>query len=66
LNGLNKGKAWLEIIALLKCNTLELKSLDLSSNRLALKEDDYDSNIMVSSLGADEEHISPESRSFWQ
>jgi len=50
MNGLSKGTAWLEIVAMLKRDTLELKALDLSSNKLALKEDDYDSDIIVSSL----------------
>lgn len=49
-NFLSQGKAWLEIIALLKYNTIELRTLDLSSNELALKEDDYDSDILVSSM----------------
>ncbi|KAL7574643.1 hypothetical protein ACA910_002992 [Epithemia clementina (nom. ined.)] len=49
-NGLSRGKAWLEIIALLKHNTLELNVLDFSVNQLFLKEDDYDSDILVSSL----------------
>uniref|UniRef100_A0A7S2Y1W9 NACHT domain-containing protein n=1 Tax=Entomoneis paludosa TaxID=265537 RepID=A0A7S2Y1W9_9STRA len=50
MNGLNQGKAWLEIVAMLKRDTLALTSLNLSSNGLALKEDDYDSDIIVSSL----------------
>ena len=49
-NGLNRGKAWLEIVALLKNNTLELRVLDFSANKLFLNEDDYDSDILVSSL----------------
>ena len=49
-NDLNRGKSWLEIIAMLKRDGLSLKSLDLSSNELSLKEDDYDSDIIVSSL----------------
>ena len=49
-NGLSRGKSWLEIIALLKNNALELRVLDFSANKLSLKEDDYDSDILVSSL----------------
>lgn len=49
-NGLQIGKAWLEIISLLKNNALDLKVLDLSSNRLSLDENDYDCDVVVSSL----------------
>jgi len=49
-NGLHLGKAWLEIVALLKNNALELKELDLSSNKLSLDQNDYDSEVLVSSL----------------
>lgn len=49
-SGLHLGKAWLEIVALLKNNALELTELDLSSSKLSLDEKDYDSEVLVSSL----------------
>ena len=50
-NGLHLGKAWLEIVTLLKHNALELHSLDLSSNGLVLDDFDFEFiNVLVSAL----------------
>lgn len=50
-NGLHLGKAWLELVSLLKHNALELQVLDLSSNGLVLNDTEIDfSDALVSSL----------------
>lgn len=50
-NGLHIGKAWLELVTLLKHNALELQVLDLSFNDLSLASDEIElGEVVVSSI----------------
>lgn len=49
-NQLRHGKAWLELLSMLKNNSLPLRLLDLSENELNIDPNDYDVEIIVTSL----------------
>lgn len=50
-NGLHVGKAWLELVGLLKNNALELETLDISSNGLVLEDHEVEfAEVLLSAL----------------